>query len=88
MNEKQKIFINKIHKLGDWHYRTVSNAVQNELEDCGLTKKEMQEILDSNTIDNDKYIYDELVDNLLENGESGYGLDELKDEDIVKFREK
>ena len=45
----------------------------------------MQEILDSNTIDNDKYIYDELVDNLLENSESGYGLDELKDEDIGKI---
>jgi hypothetical protein len=46
----------------------------------------MQEVLDSNTIDNDKYIYDELVDNLLENSESGYGLDELKDDEVVKKR--
>jgi hypothetical protein len=86
MNEKQKNFITKIHELSDWHYKTVSDEVQKKLEDCGLTKKEMQQVLDSNTISNDKYIFDELVDNLLENEDSSYNIKNLKDDDVVKKR--
>jgi hypothetical protein len=86
MNEKQKNFINKIHELSDWHYKTVRDEVQKKLEDCGLTKKEMQQVLDSNTISNDKYIFDELVDNLLENEDSSYNIKNLKDDDVVKKR--
>ena len=86
MNEKQKNFITKIHELSDWHYKTVRDEVQKKLEDCGLTKKEMQQVLDSNTISNDKYIFDELVDNLLENEDSSYNIKNLKDDDVVKKR--
>jgi hypothetical protein len=46
----------------------------------------MQQVLDSNTISNDKYIFDELVDNLLENEDSSYNIKNLKDDDVVKKR--
>ena len=82
-------------RIGDWikvtqktspNHKSKSTSYKSKANSKPLTKKEMQQVLDSNTISNDKYIFDELVDNLLENEDSSYNIKNLKDDDVVKKR--
>lgn len=88
MNEKQKKFKDKFYRLGDWHYKEVKTKVLELLDNCELTKKELDELLNGNVsqFTNDKYLYDEIIDNVYENEESGYYVINLKDDDVVKKR--
>ena len=86
LNEKQKKFIDDFNKLGDWHYIETLKKVRELLKNCKLTKKELEELLDNDSIhkfSNDKYLYDEIIDNVYENDTSAYNISELKDDDIV-----
>ena len=58
------------------------------LDNCELTKKELDELLNGNVsqFTNDEYLYDEIIDNVYENEESGYYVINLKDDDVVKKR--
>ena len=86
MNEKQKKFKDKFYRLGDWHYKEVKTKVLELLDNCELTKKELDELLNGNVsqFTNDEYLYDEIIDNVYENEESGYYVINLKDDDVVK----
>ena len=88
MNEKQKKFKDKFYRLGDWHYKEVKTKVLELLDNCELTKKELDELLNGNVsqFTNDEYLYDEIIDNVYENEESGYYVINLKDDDVVKKR--
>ena len=88
MNEKQKKFKEKFYRLGDWHYKEVKTKVLELLDNCELTKKELDELLNGNVsqFTNDEYLYDEIIDNVYENEESGYYVINLKDDDVVKKR--
>ena len=88
MNEKQKKFKDKFYRLGDWHYKEVKTKVLELLDNCELTKKELDESLNGNVsqFTNDEYLYDEIIDNVYENEESGYYVINLKDDDVVKKR--
>ncbi len=88
MNEKQKKFKDKFYRLGDWHYKEVKTKVLELLDNCELTKKELDELLNANVsqFTNDEYLYDEIIDNVYENEESGYYVINLKDDDVVKKR--
>tara|TARA_B110000858_G_scaffold183708_1_gene224281 strand:+ start:235 stop:501 length:267 start_codon:yes stop_codon:yes gene_type:complete len=88
MNDKQKKFVDKFYRLGDWHYKEVKTKVLELLDNCELTKKELDELLNGNVsqFTNDEYLYDEIIDNVYENEESGYYVINLKDDDVVKKR--
>ena len=88
MNEKQKKFKDKFYRLGDWHYKEIKTKVLELLDNCELTKKELDELLNGNVsqFTNDEYLYDEIIDNVYENEESGYYVINLKDDDVVKKR--
>ena len=76
----------KLNKLIEKYGSDNEESLVEHLKNCKLTKKELEELLDNDSIhkfSNDKYLYDEIIDNVYENDTSAYNISELKDDDIV-----
>ena len=91
MNDKQKKFIDSYNRLCDWHYSKTNEEVKEHLSKCELSKKELEdclaEIKKGHNSPNEDYVLAEFNDVLYENETSGYFLEDLKDDDIVKYRD-
>ena len=85
LTEKQKLFEKRFERSGQYLSDEANKEICNILDAIQITKKEIESLLED--LKYDKVLYDELEDTLY-NEESEYCVENLKEEDVVKRKNK